>query len=70
MTLVYKVLRHMGKAMPLPDSGLCRYDGFNDAMNNIDVVCIRTPAHQTQVAGLGNRHLELPSHLPGPLKIN
>lgn len=57
MTLVYKVLRHMGKAMPLPDSGLCRYDGFNDAMNNIDVVCIRTPAHQTQVAGLGNRHL-------------
>lgn len=46
----------MGKAMPLPDSGLCRYDGFNDAMNNIDV-CIRTPAHQTQVAGLGNRHL-------------
>lgn len=45
MTLVYKVLRHMGKAMPLPDSGLCRYDGFNDAVNNINVVCMRTPAH-------------------------
>ena len=47
------------KAMPLPDSGLCRYDGFNDAMSNVNAVCIRTPAHthQTQVAGLGSRHL-------------
>lgn len=57
MKLVYKVLRHKGKAMPLPDSRLCRYDGFNDVMSNINVVCMRTPTHQTQVAGLGSRHL-------------